>query len=114
MSKASLLFTKLAQKGEGKLHWYGPTHPQARRIRSEFASQGAPVSRFFPVTTDTSAAGITLIGYKGRGFSADVLRKTKHKTTTDSLNYRGAKKYLYGVANKRGYSLHRMGDFTSD
>ena len=118
MSKASLLFIKLAQKDGSKFHFYGPTHPQARRIRNEFRNLGTPVSAQYPVATDTSATGITLMGYRGlnRGFGVDVARAKKFggKTYVDTMAYSKAKKYVTRVADKRGLSLHSMEGYFRD
>ncbi len=111
MDKASQIFQKLAQSEGSKLHWYGPAHPKAKAIRREFASMGKQVSPSFPVATDTTRKTVTLMGYKGRGNTADVVRKTRSTARTDTMSLGKAKNYLNGVANKRGYTLHGMGKY---
>lgn len=106
MNKAEKLFLKFAQTSS-KLHWYGPKHPRAKAIRSEFARQGTPISARFPVVTDTSKVGITHMGYRGTGFKATVLRKNP-TTSRDTVGIGAASNYLFGVANTRGYALHAM------
>lgn len=109
MNKATYVFHKLAQTTGSKLHWYGPTHPKAKAIRSEFASLGRTISSAYPVATDTSRKAITLMGYKGKGRTADVVKKTGRGVKADTMSIRRASSYLYGVADKRGYSYHAMG-----
>ena len=54
------------------------------------------------------------MGFKGHGTKASVLRKTLTTSRGDSLSINKARKYLYGVANKRGYALHGMSKWSND
>lgn len=108
MSKVKQLFSKLAQTTGSKLHWYGAAHPKAKAIRGEFARLGRTISPAYPVATDTSRKIITLMGYKGKGHTADVIKKTRKSVKIDTMGFGRASNYLYGVAGARGYALHGM------